>query len=102
MDDPEWTDQSATVQRACPQRSRVQLLSDGRFRQQGDAGADRDRLLDVLDVVKLELHVDGRPVLTEKAVHFPANDQSLVEGDVLLAVQPRGPNGLQARQRMFR
>src|SRR5262249_40326027 len=87
MDNAKRADKPATGQGHCDQGAGLHLAADGRLRQQRDAGADLDRLLDVLDVVELQGDLDVRLLLAQEPVHLAPNGQALVEADVLLLGQ---------------
>ena len=101
MDDAERPDQPAARQRqghaACPPRTSWRSVGSG---SRATPAPISMRLLDVLDVVELQRHLDRHALLAQEAVHLAADDQPLVEGDVLLAVQLGRRDGSSARQRV--
>src|SRR5262249_14700127 len=87
LDDAERTDEPAAHQRNSNERARRHLLTQRWFRENRHRRRNLERLLDVLDVVELHDDVHGHVVLTEEAIHLPANDEVLVEADVLGGVE---------------
>src|SRR5207245_953327 len=83
VNDAERPDELAALQVESPKCARPQLLPQRRLGQQGQPRPDLDGLLDRLDVVELRQHLDRYPLLAPEAIDLPANDQPLVESDIL-------------------